>query len=219
MIRIVIVEDLPMIQEGIKLLINAVGDFEIVAEYSNGKEFTDDVRNLDVDIVLMDIGMPVMDGIDATKLAVSLCPDIKIIALSVYSDRKYYYSMVTAGARGFVLKQSTPEELEGAIREVNNDGNFFSPDLLHSIIVNIHGLEEEITQDNQAKKELLNLTDHQVRLLEFICQGLTNQELAKKMFVTLATIESNKRRLMQKTNTKNNAGLIIWAIKNKVVEI
>jgi len=219
MIRIAIVEDLPMILEGIKLLINSVKDFEIVAEYSNGKEFTDDICNLDVDIVLMDIGMPVMDGIDASKLAVSLRPEIKIIALSVYSDRKYYYSMVTAGARGFVLKQSTPEELEEAIREVNNDGNFFSPDLLHSIIVNIHGLEEAITQDKQDKKDLFNLTDHQISLLELICQGLTNQELAKKMFVTLATIESNKRRLMQKTNTKNNAGLIIWAIKNKVVTI
>ncbi|TRX70632.1 response regulator transcription factor [Carboxylicivirga sp. M1479] len=216
MIKIAIVEDLPMIQEGLKLLINSVDDFEIIAEYSNGKEFTDDLLNLDVDIVLMDIGMPVMDGIDATKLAVSLRPEMKIIALSVYSDRKYYYSMVTAGAKGFVLKQSTPDELEEAVREVHHDGNFFSPDLLHSIIVNIHGLEEEIVQD---KKDLLNLTEHQVNLLELICQGLTNQELAKKMFVTLATIESNKRRLMNKTNTKNNAGLIIWAIKNKVVTI
>ncbi|WP_430817064.1 response regulator transcription factor [Carboxylicivirga sp. RSCT41] len=216
MIKIAIVEDLPMVLEGLKLLIDQVEDFKIVAEYSNGKEFTDDILNLDADIVLTDIDMPVMDGIAATTLATSLKPDIKIIALSMHNDRKYYFQMVTAGAKGFVLKQSNPNELEKAIRDVHANGNFFSPDLLHSIIVNIHGLENEIVKD---KKELLQLSDRETELLNLICQGLTNQQLADKMFVSLRTIESNKSKLMQKTNTRNNAGLIIWAIKNKVVTI
>lgn len=216
MIKIAIVEDLPLVLEGLKLLINQIEDFEIVAEYANGKEFTDDILNLDVDVVLTDIDMPVMDGISATKLATSLRPEIKMIGLSMHNDRKYYYHMVTAGAKGFVLKQSNPDELEKAIREVYINGNFFSPDLLHSIIVDIHGLEEEIVRD---KKQLLNLSERETELLNLICQGMTNQQLAEKMFVSLRTIESNKSRLMQKTNTKNNAGLIIWAIKNKIVTI
>lgn len=216
MIKIVIVEDLPVVLEGIKLLINQVDDFSIIAEFQNGKELADNVINLDADIILTDIDMPVMDGIAATKIVTSLRPDIKVIALSMHNDRKYYYHMVTAGAKGFVLKQSNPDELENAIREVNNNGNFFSPDLLHSIIVDIHGLEDEIVKE---KKELLKLSERETELLNLICKGLTNQQLADKMFVSLRTIESNKSKLMQKTNSKNNAGLIIWAIKNKIVTI
>jgi len=215
-IKIVIVEDLPVVLEGIKLLINQVDDFSIIAEFQNGKELADNVINLDADIILTDIDMPVMDGIAATKIVTSLRPDIKVIALSMHNDRKYYYHMVTAGAKGFVLKQSNPDELENAIREVNNNGNFFSPDLLHSIIVDIHGLEDEIVKE---KKELLKLSERETELLNLICKGLTNQQLADKMFVSLRTIESNKSKLMQKTNSKNNAGLIIWAIKNKIVTI
>ena len=90
MIRIVIIEDLPIVLEGIKLLINNIKDFQIVAEFSNGKEFTDNMQSIATDVVLTDIDMPVMDGITATKIALSLNPELKIIALSMYNDRKYY---------------------------------------------------------------------------------------------------------------------------------
>lgn len=216
MIRIVIVEDLPMILEGIKLLINKVADFEIVGEYKNGKEFIDDVKLIDADIILTDIDMPVMDGIAATKLAISLRPELKIIALSMYNDRKFYYEMITAGAKGFVLKQAPSKDLEYAIREVYNGENYFSPDLLRTVIIEMQGIEKELLRE---KKELLKLTERETELLNLLCQGLTNQELANKLFVSLRTIETAKSRLMEKTNTKNNAGLIIWAIKNKIVTI
>jgi len=216
MINIVIVEDLPMVLEGLKLLINKVKDFKIVKEYSNGKEFTDDIFSIKADIVLTDIDMPVMDGITATRLALSIRPELKIIALSMHKDRKYYYEMVTAGAKGFILKQSPSKELETAIREVHSGCNYFSPELLRTVIIEMQGIEQEIVKE---KKELLKLTEREVEIFNLLCQGLSNRELADQLFVSLRTIETAKTRLMQKTNTKNNASLIIWAIKNKIVVI
>ncbi|MCG8701500.1 MAG: response regulator transcription factor, partial [Bacteroidales bacterium] len=156
------------------------------------------------------------DGIEATSLAVSLIPKIKVIALTMYNDRKFYYKMVTAGAKGFVLKQSPSNELEIAIREVHNGEDYFSPKLLRTVIVEMQGIEEEIIKE---KKELLKLTDREIQILQHLCAGLNNKEIAEKMFVSLRTIEATKSRLMQKTLTRNNAGLIIWAIKNKIVSI
>lgn len=216
MINIVLIEDLPIVLEGIKLLLNRVKDFKIVREYKNGKEFIDDLGNFDADIILTDIDMPVMDGITTTQLALSFKPDLKIIALTMFSDRKFYYKMITAGAKGFILKQSPAEELEEAIRRVYQGENFFSPELLRTVIVEMQGIEEEIIKE---KKELLKLTDRETKILQLLCQGISNQKIADKIFVSLRTIENTKYRLMQKTMTKNNAGLIIWAIKNKVVSI
>ena len=216
MIRIAIIEDLPIVLEGIKLLINNIKDFEIVAEFSNGQEFTDNLQSFPADVILTDIDMPVMDGITATKIALSLNPELKIIALSMYNDRKYYYEMVTAGAKGFVLKQSPSNKLETAIREVHNGGNYFSEELLRSVIIEMQSIESLLVEE---KKKLMKLTDRESDILNLICQGLTNKELADKLFVSVRTIESTKSRLMEKTSTRNNAGLIIWAIKNKIVII
>lgn len=210
------IEDLPMILEGLKLLISKVDDFQIVAEFANGKEFIDNIDTIDADIILTDIEMPVMDGIEATTLGLTYKPHLKIIALTMYSDRKFYYKMVTAGAKGFVLKQSPAKELETAIREVYAGGNYFSPELLRTVIVEMQGIEQEIISE---KKDLLKLSDRESQILQYLCMGFNNKELAEKLFVSLRTIETAKSRLMQKTKTKNNASLIVWAIKNKIVSV
>lgn len=215
MIKVVIIEDLPIVLEGLKVLINSVSDFKIVGEYSNGQEFMNDIANVDTDIILTDIDMPVMDGITTTQKAISYNAGFRIIALSMHNDRKYYYDMITAGAKGFVLKQSHMKELETAIRLVHNGELFFSPDLLRGIILDIQNLESE----EKNAKEKYDLNDREIEALTLICQGYTNKELADKMFVSIRTIESYKSKLMQKANTKNNAGLIIWAVKNQIVSI
>ena len=151
MIRIAIVEDLPIILEGIKVLINQIDDFDVVSEFANGQELIDGLKLCRPDIVLTDIDMPVMDGIAATHLALSLYPNLKIMALSMHNDQKYYYEMIAAGAKGFVLKQASVEELEKAIREVYAGGSYFSKELLHGIILGMHNLENEIVR---AKKQL-----------------------------------------------------------------
>jgi DNA-binding NarL/FixJ family response regulator len=216
MIKILIVEDMPIVREGIRLIIGKISNLLIVGEYSNGKEFIDNLSTIDADIILMDIDLPEMDGITATKIAHSLRPELKIIALSLLNDRKYYYEMITAGAKGFVLKQAHSKELENAIIEVYTGGNYFSPELLRTIIIEMQGIETAIVEE---KKQLLNLSQRDTEILRYLCQGLTNQELADKLFVSLRTIEAAKSRLMQKTFTKNNAGLVTWAFRNKVVSV
>jgi DNA-binding NarL/FixJ family response regulator len=216
MIKIAIIEDLPIILEGTKVLINQIDDFKVIAEFENGKQFLDHLSTIEPDIVLTDIDMPVMDGISATRMAISLFPELKVIALSMHNDYKYYYEMITAGAKGFVLKQSSVEELEEAIREVHKGGSYFSKDLLHGVIMGMQNIEDEIVKE---KKELLKLSDRETEILQNICKGLTNKELADKFFLSVRTIESTKARLMKKTNVKNTAGLIIWSIKNNIVSI
>lgn len=216
MINIIVVEDQPIIHDGIRLLLNTVDDFNVVATFANGKEFIRNIKNVPADIVLMDIDMPVMNGIKATKHALSFHPNLKIIALSMYSNNKYYFEMITAGAKGFVLKQSNSAELETAIREVSDGKNYFSKELLHSVVLSMNNLEEQILSD---KIGLLELSERDIELLELVCQGFANKEIADKLFVSVKTVESIKAKLMKKTNTKNNAGLIIWSIKNKIIEI
>ncbi|MCW3786017.1 response regulator [Plebeiibacterium sediminum] len=215
-LKIVLVEDLDLIREGITVLISQIKDFEIVNIFKNGQEFVDHLDELDCDIVITDIDMPVLDGISATKIATARRPEMKIIALSMYNDTKYYYELITAGAKGFVLKQSSVEELEKAIRLVNEGKSFFSEQLLYNVIVNMQNIEQTLVKE---KTELLKLTEKEIELLQLICKGLSNKELAEQLFLSVKTIESNKAKLMRKTGAKNNAALIIWAIKNRVVDI
>ncbi|MBS2099295.1 response regulator transcription factor [Carboxylicivirga linearis] len=213
MIRIVLVEDLDLIREGIRVLVSQIDDFEIVAEYSNGKELVDNIKHLEVDVIVTDIDMPVMDGITATRKVLAFKPDLKVIALSLYNESQYYHDLLSAGAKGFILKQSSIHELEEGIREVFNGNSYFSQELLQNVIKNMN---YKNANSNTLEEQI---TDKEKELLQYICQGLTNQELADKLFVSVKTIESNKARLMRKTNSRNNVALILWAIKNRVVQL
>ncbi len=148
MIRIVLVEDHEMIREGIKVLISQINDFEIVGEYNNGQEFVDNLNNFECDVVVTDIEMPILNGIDAAKIATLKKPSIKILALSLYNDTKFYYELITAGAKGFVLKQSSVEELEKGIREVYAGNSFFSEQLLYNVIMNMQNIEQTLIKEN-----------------------------------------------------------------------
>lgn len=216
MIRITLIEDLPIILEGIKVLINQIDDFEVVAEFEHGQAYIDEMDKLNTDIILTDINMPVLDGIKTTQLALSKNSNLNFIALSMYNDYKYYYEMITAGAKGFVLKQSSYQELEQAIRSVYLGENYFSKDLLHGVIVGMRNIEKQVLEE---KKEILNLSEREISLIKHICRGCTNKELAQELGLSVKTIESNKSKLVNKTNTKNNAGLIIWAIRNKIIDV
>lgn len=216
MIKIIVIDDLPIVLEGVRVLLNRIKDFKVIAEYTNAKFFLENIENLEFDIILTDIDMPEMDGMLLTKTVTSKYPDKKIIALSMYSDSKYYNEMINCGAKGFVLKQSSVNELEQAIRDVFNGGNFFSKDLLQNVI---SSLQVDEKKSKTEKEENFNLNERELEFLTLICQGLNNKELADKLFLSVKSIERNKTKLMEKTGSKNNAGLIIWAIKNKIVII
>jgi len=214
MINIAIVEDHRLFREGLKSLFSDIKDFEVLAEYSNGKDYIDSIFNLQVDVVLMDIEMPVMNGIEATRLSKIKKPEIQVIALSMFSDKKYYYEMIKSGISGFVLKEASPEELEKAIRDVHNGLGFFSPKLLQQAIINIPEMEKK-----RKFIDKLQLTVRELEIIELVCQGYNNNKIADKLFLSPKTVESHKTHLLSKTGTKNSAELIIFAIKNELIEI
>ena len=210
-IRIIIADDHQLFRNGLKILLNGFPDFEVAGEASNGEEFLKALRNTDANIALMDINMPEMDGIEATRKGLKLCPDIDIIALSMYGEEEYYYKMVDAGAKGFLLKDSDISDVREAILTVSRGGSYFSQELLYHVIQKIKHRENETKSANLSKREK--------EILLKICEGLSNQEIAESLFISKRTVDKHRANLLGKTNSKNTASLILFAIKNKLIEI
>jgi DNA-binding NarL/FixJ family response regulator len=210
-IRIIIADDHQLFRNGLKILLDAFPEFEVIAEASNGEEFTKIIRNTKADVALMDISMPEMDGIEATRRGLRICPDIAIIALSMYGEEEYYNKMVDAGARGFVLKDSDISEVREAILTVKRGGTYFSQELLYHVIQKIKNREIENKSAHLSKREK--------EILMKICEGLSNQEIAENLFISKRTVDKHRANLLGKTNSKNTASLILYAIKNKLIEI
>lgn len=210
-IKIIIADDHQLFRNGLKILLNAFPEFEVTGEASNGAEFIEIMRTLNADVALMDINMPEMDGIEATRKGLKINPELSIIALSMYGEEDYYYKMVDAGARGFLLKDSDINEVKEAILTVRKGGSYFSQELLHHVIQKIKLRENENKSANLSKREK--------EILLKICEGLSNQEIAESLFISKRTVDKHRANLLGKTNSKNTASLILFAIKNKLIEI
>ncbi|MFZ2338734.1 MAG: response regulator transcription factor [Bacteroidales bacterium] len=210
-IRIIITDDHQLFRNGLRILLNAFPEFEVTGEASNGEEFLKLIRDTCADVALMDINMPEMDGIEATRKALKICPELDIIALSMYGEEEYYYKMVDAGAKGFVLKDSDISEVKEAILTVNKGGSYFSQELLYHVIQKIKHRENESKSANLSKREK--------EILLKICEGLSNQEIAENLFISKRTVDKHRANLLGKTNSKNTASLILFAIRHKLIEI
>ena len=210
-IRIIITDDHQLFRNGLKILLNSFPDFEVTGEASNGEEFLKLIQSVSADIALMDINMPEMDGIEATRRGTKLIPAINIIALSMYGEEDYYYRMVDAGAKGFLLKDSDINEVREAILTVVKGGSYFSQELLYHVIQKFKHREQEAKTANLSKREK--------EILARICEGLSNQEIADTLFISKRTVDKHRANLLGKTNSKNTASLILFAIKNKLIEI
>ncbi|HRR94344.1 MAG TPA: response regulator transcription factor [Bacteroidales bacterium] len=209
--RIIIVDDHHLFRNGLRLLIEAFPEFEITGEASNGREFLEIIRSTPADVVLMDINMPETDGVEATRAVMKIRPDIHVIALSMYGEEDYYYRMTEAGAKGFLLKDSDISEVRDAILTVQKGGSYFSQELLHNVIQKIKHRESETKVANLSKREK--------EILLKICEGLSNQEIAEALFISKRTVDKHRANLLDKTNARNTASLILYAIKNKLIEI
>ncbi len=211
--KIVLVDDHDILREGLKFTLTGIDFAEIIAEASNGKEFLEIMQTAKPDIVLMDIAMPIMDGIEATTTILKTMPELKIIALTMFGDEEYYFKMVHAGVRGFVLKKSGIDELEKAIEAVTRGENYFSNELLRNIIVNI--TQHKIKGPNGTEL----LTKRELEVLQQICNGLSKNEIAEKLHISPKTIEGHRNNLLAKTNSKNTISLVLYAIKNKIINL
>jgi len=206
-IRLFLVDDHQLFRNGLKYILNERKDMEVTGEASNGKEFLDLLDFIKPDVVLMDIGMPVMDGIEATKRALENFPQLKILVLSMYDESEYYNSMIELGVKGFVLKDMDNDELYEAIRKVNAGGTHFSQELLLSII-------KKKTPENK-----ILFTRREKEILDLICKGFSNQQISDKLIISQRTVERHRANLLTKTDSRNSISLVVYAIKNRLVSI
>ena len=210
---IIIFDDHLIFRQGLKSIITLESIANVIGEASNGIEFIELLSTLRPDLVLMDIDMPRMNGLDATAKALEILPDLKIIAFSMFSDEEYYYKMIDRGVKGFILKTSGINELETAIQNVMLGDTYFSNELLRKIINNFG-------RPNSNKTGTVdNLTEREIEVLQQICLGLSTDQIAEKLFISPKTVKSHKSNLLEKTVCKNTPALILYAIKNKLVEL
>lgn len=211
-INIFLVDDHKLFREGLKLLLSNLDIIGNVYEASSGKEFLDKLEDTDCDIVLMDIEMPEINGIETTKLAIEAKPDLKVIALSMYGEEMYYYKMLDAGAKGFLLKDSGVEAVQEAVETVYGGSSFFSEDLLFNILQTIRAKKKD-------EKIVWDLSEREQEILYYVCKGLSNQEIADTLCISKRTVDKHRGNLLSKTQCKNTASLVMFAIKNKLIEV
>ncbi len=210
-LHIHLVDDHSLFREGLKFLLLQSNFIADVEESENGRIFLDKLDVTKPDLVIMDIQMPEVDGITASKLALEKYPDLKIIALSMFSEEEYYTKMIDVGVKGFLLKNSQFEDVQKAIVEVYEGNNFFSPEILEHIISSMY--------KKKTEKPVLDLTEREIEVLYNICKGLSNQEIADLLCISKRTVDKHRENLLLKTEAKNTAGLVVYAIKNGIFEV
>ncbi len=207
-IKIAIVDDHTLFRNGLRGLIDGVNNCQVVAEASDGAEFLESAEAMSADVVFMDIAMPTLSGDKATAMALERNPDLKIICLSMFGDEKYYSRMVEAGAKGFLLKDSSIDEVFAAVDAVMNNDEYICREVLTALSGAMRRNDEDDT-----------LSEREIDVLMGICRGLSTQEIADKLFLSKRTVDSHRANILEKTGSKNTASLVVYAIKNNLVEV
>lgn len=205
--RIMIVEDHDLFRSGLKRVIDEIKYLELVGEAENGAIFLKLLPKAKPDIVLMDIKMPVLDGIKATEEALKINPNLKIIILTLFGEEEYLYTMIEKGISGFMLKNTTISELEKAIQMVSEGNQYFSPE--------VSGMLAKKIKDNLLVN--LRLTNKEKEVLKLLCKGYSSSEIAQELFLSKRTVEGYRARLLQKTEQSNTLNLVIYALKHRLV--
>jgi DNA-binding NarL/FixJ family response regulator len=212
MINVLIADDHQLLIDGIKAALAGIADISIVAEVYNGYQVLEKLDSgLQVNVILMDINMPKLDGLSCTKMVRKKYPDIKILALSQYDEKRFVKQMVKNGASGYLLKDTGREILEKAIRTVIGGDSYFCERLSMRLI------SQELKMED-TKSLFPKLTEREIEILRLIGKEFSSQEIADKLFISFHTVESHRANLMSKAGVKNTAGLIRWATENDFLD-
>lgn len=211
-IRVMLADDHKIVRDGIKLMLESQAGIDLISEAETGKEVLSLLKNELVDIIVMDINMPEMDGIQATRAVKETYPDVKVLALTMSNDELHIRQMIQAGASGYIMKSAGRSELKEAIITIIDGRHYFSTDATQSIMMDlVKG------KGKSSNPDPIHITDRELEILELIVQEHTNQEIAKKLYISSRTVDAHRRNLLQKTGARNTAGLVKYAFQNNII--
>jgi len=213
-IRILLVDDHQVVRSGLRMLLSNESDVEIVGEAGTAREALEAVKLLKPDVILMDIGLPDMSGIDATRAIKRTNPEVAVVALTIHEDEEYFFKMLEAGAGGYVPKRAAPEELLTAIRAAAAGGVYLYPSLAKLLV------KDYLTQEHtsEAVKALDGLTEREQEVLRYLAEGVANDEIANALVISNKTVARHRENIMQKLGLHSRSELVRYAIRKGIIK-
>lgn len=212
-VKIIIVDDHEIFRNGLKMVLGKLDYVEVVGEASNGQDFLDLIRKVNCDIVLMDIEMPIMSGIDATRIALKENPALKVISLTMFTEDDYVQSMMDVGVKGFLVKNINKDTLHKAITTVASGGNYYSEELFNFFTRKLN------TRDSKNNVDNIQFTAREKEVLQLLSEGLSNKEIAEVLYISERTVVGHKSNMLAKTGCKSAVSLLAYAIRHKLIII
>jgi DNA-binding NarL/FixJ family response regulator len=213
-IKLIIADDHEIFRDGFKLMLSKFPEIKLVGEAANGRELLELIQKENPDVILTDIKMPVMDGIEATKKIIELYPEKGIIGLSMYDDDELIIEMLEAGAKGYLIKNAGKEQIIEAIKTVYNDEPYYCRTTSNKLTQMIAK-----SRFNPYKKTAkAEFSEREKEIIGCICDEMTNKEIGDKLFISVRTVEGHRLKILEKMNVKNTVGLVVYAIKNGIVK-
>lgn len=217
-IRIAIVDDQNLFRQSLAILVRSIADFELVVETENGRAFLERIKELETlpDIALIDLNMPEINGVELNNILHEKYPSIKVIVLTVYSRTVFITRMIEAGACGYLLKNCDKDELVAAVHTVMKSGFYLNSSAMEAIRNGSRSRSNEIRNFNSIP---ITLSGREKEVLKLICEENSNAEIAKKLFLSIRTVEGHRNNLLAKVGCRNTAGLVVFAIKHGLFEV
>lgn len=212
-IKILIADDHKIVRDGIISLLSGEKEFSIVNVANNGNEVLTILKNETIDIIIMDISMPEMNGIECTLKIKQLYPDVQVLILSMYNEEQYVKEVFSSGASGYILKNAGKEVLINAIKAIISGKPYYGSEITQTYI---DSLNKPDSNSNEAVDIINYLTSREIEILKLIVNEYSNQEIAEKLFVSIRTVDAHRRNLLNKVDAKNTAGLVKFALSNNL---
>jgi DNA-binding NarL/FixJ family response regulator len=215
--KVLIADDHEVVRDGLKNILMTSGTMMIIGEANDGNEAITMYDKLRPDVVIMDISMPKMNGIEATKKIKDRFPDAKILILTMHDNQEYLNQVIRSGAQGFVLKNTDKEELLSAVKTVADGEKFFSKDISKMMIENY--IRTAQNNEKPSSDREIPLTKREIEILKKIAEGNSNQEIANQLFISYNTVDTHRKNIMHKLSIKNTAGLVRYAIEKGLISL
>ena len=223
MIRVMLVDDHEMVRAGVKSFLSTQNDFQVVAEAANGEEALEKAARAKPDVILMDVTMPVMDGIEATRRLQTVCEKCPVLVLTVHEDKQYFFEMLNAGASGYISKRAAPDELLDAIRAVATGQVYLQPTLARWLLEDYRRLAGTLPHrasmhlSSEDHPDLGVLTERELQVLELVALGETNPTIGEQLNISAKTVARHRERIMDKLNLHSRTELVKFAIKTGLI--